>query len=632
MTARELAKFCLYLASYGLAYRFGMSFSQVTASPFWFPDSVLLCALLLTPGRSWWLFVLGALTIRLVLSADLALPLWFLIDTFAIDSAKGVVTALVLRHCLEDALRLRTVRDFAIYCLVAVVLVPAAAALLGAGARFFLGHDFWGSWRQWFLGNALTNLVITPAILYGLPGAERSSRRAPPARWVEGLCVMTGLTVAGYIAFYTPGTRGFAEPQFYAPVPFLFWAALRFGIPGASGGITVIAILSVSAALRGEGPFAGRSPDETAFALQEFLLLRALPLYLVGILTEQKEASEARRIKSEQRYREIVESQTELVCRFLADGTLSFVSEAFCRAFHREREALVGSDFMALMLPQTRDAIRAQVALVLRYGRGEWECQVALPEGKAGWQHWVCHVVGGTNTQVTELQAIGRDITDRKRADEADRTLSGKLIEAQEQERARIARELHDDINQRLASASIDVSAIRRHTDERPVQSRARPSPAGIDRAVRRSPSHFAQPASEPAATHRPQHGTRSAVRFEPRRRWTLNRPASPLADGCAPRRRRAMPVPGRTGGIAQRDTPCQGGPYRNRVPAAERGCGTSHHGRRRRAGRGRQRRPATRPRTVQPGRAHPVPRRPIRSDDRTGAGRTHLRTHSGPG
>lgn len=47
------------------------------------------------------------------------------------------------------------------------------------------------------------------------------------------------------------------------------------------------------------------------------------------------------------------------------------------------------------------------------------------------------------------------------------RELAGRLIEAQEQERSRIARDLHDDVNQRLASASIELSVIRRTVDNR---------------------------------------------------------------------------------------------------------------------------------------------------------------------
>jgi PAS domain S-box-containing protein len=61
------------------------------------------------------------------------------------------------------------------------------------------------------------------------------------------------------------------------------------------------------------------------------------------------------------------------------------------------------------------------------------------------------------------------DVTDRKLADDALTNMSRKLVEAQEQERARIARELHDDINQRLAMLGIDLQQVREHYAELPV-------------------------------------------------------------------------------------------------------------------------------------------------------------------
>jgi len=57
------------------------------------------------------------------------------------------------------------------------------------------------------------------------------------------------------------------------------------------------------------------------------------------------------------------------------------------------------------------------------------------------------------------------DITERKRAEEALSGMTRKLIEAQEQERARIARELHDDINQRLALLAIELSQLQNNND-----------------------------------------------------------------------------------------------------------------------------------------------------------------------
>ena len=52
------------------------------------------------------------------------------------------------------------------------------------------------------------------------------------------------------------------------------------------------------------------------------------------------------------------------------------------------------------------------------------------------------------------------DITERKQAEEALTSLSGRLIEAQEEERRRIAREIHDDYSQRLAVLTIDLESL----------------------------------------------------------------------------------------------------------------------------------------------------------------------------
>ena len=264
---RNVLAFCLFTMAFYFAYWYGMSFSQSTASPFWFPDSVLLCALLLTRPGQWWVFVLATLPIRLLAPVSAGIPLWFLLATFANDAAKGLIAAATLRRFLKNPVRFETVRDFALYCLFAVLLVPAASAFGGAAARGFLGHDFWLAWEQWFLGDALAQLIVTPVIFYWVLGAPWNAPVRFRTRWVEGALLMAGLIVTAYIAFDTEaGATDFTEPRFYAPVPFLFWAAIRFGMLGASGAIAVIAFFSVAAALQGHGPFSGRSPADTALA------------------------------------------------------------------------------------------------------------------------------------------------------------------------------------------------------------------------------------------------------------------------------------------------------------------------------------------------------------------------------
>jgi PAS domain S-box-containing protein len=72
------------------------------------------------------------------------------------------------------------------------------------------------------------------------------------------------------------------------------------------------------------------------------------------------------------------------------------------------------------------------------------------------------------------LRVIGMvaDVTDQKRAEETLSGMTRKLVEAQEQERARIARELHDDINQRLALLAIGLNQLREKHDDLPSEAR----------------------------------------------------------------------------------------------------------------------------------------------------------------
>ena len=66
-------------------------------------------------------------------------------------------------------------------------------------------------------------------------------------------------------------------------------------------------------------------------------------------------------------------------------------------------------------------------------------------------------------TGVEGAACIFQDITERKRLEETLTRMSRKLVEAQEHERARIARELHDDINQRLALLAIEIEASKQN-------------------------------------------------------------------------------------------------------------------------------------------------------------------------
>jgi signal transduction histidine kinase len=85
------------------------------------------------------------------------------------------------------------------------------------------------------------------------------------------------------------------------------------------------------------------------------------------------------------------------------------------------------------------------------------ECRVLLPDSTMRWIAARGQVEFDNKGQPTRMRGVSMDITERRRAEEEARELSGRLISAQEDERARLASALHDDITQRLAVLAIDA-------------------------------------------------------------------------------------------------------------------------------------------------------------------------------
>lgn len=132
--------------------------------------------------------------------------------------------------------------------------------------------------------------------------------------------------------------------------------------------------------------------------------------------------------KNEARYRAIVEDQTELICRFKPDGTLTFVNSAYCRYFNKKESELVGKSFMP-MIPEEDWAIaeKALANLSLENPVVTVEHRVIMPDGQIRWQQWTDRVVYDEKGRVMETQAVGRDISDRKQAEEELKAYAAKL-------------------------------------------------------------------------------------------------------------------------------------------------------------------------------------------------------------
>jgi PAS domain S-box-containing protein len=141
---------------------------------------------------------------------------------------------------------------------------------------------------------------------------------------------------------------------------------------------------------------------------------------IVGLLIQRarRRRAEEEAQRNADRYRSVVETQSELVCRFLPDTTLTFVNDAYCRFWNKPREQLLGRKFIELIPEAARQTVLERI-VTLETGVDSHEHAVTLPDGTVGWHHWVnCAILDSQGRRV-ELQGVGRDLSDRRRAEEA---------------------------------------------------------------------------------------------------------------------------------------------------------------------------------------------------------------------
>ena len=551
----------LFEVAFLLAYVHGMSLTNSAGSPFWSPDTVLLCTLLVAPPRRWWIYLLAAVPIRF-LAIPAPSPAWFLTANLVNDSLKAVLSATLLRRLIPNPVRFDRLRDFNIYVAVAVFGVPMLSALGGGAAWMMRGREFWPAWRSWFLGDAMAGLVLTPAALYWFFGFRDRRKDTEPRRLAEGLVLAAGLAALGLAAF-SGRLSGPYEllALLYMPVAFLIWAAIRFGVKGSSAALALAALIATEAAARSS--LAHFSPEMRILYIQLFLLVVALPVLYLAVLVRERDLAAASLRRSEQRYREVLDAQADLICRFLPDTTLTFVNEAYCQYFRRPRGELIGHRFLDLLPESGREASRRHIAALAENPRVEtFEHEVVRADGSIGWQQWVNYAIVGNDGRVREFQAIGRDVTDRKGMDETSRRLAhaGRLALLGELT-ASIAHEINQPLGAILANADAAEMLLERGTgdlsDVRTILADIRRDDLRASEVIRQVRSLVRQRADGPptarlAAARRGSPAPGGARGSEKKR---VDRPAIRVVPARSPWRPRLSPA-----GLSESRHQCHGG------------------------------------------------------------------------
>jgi PAS domain S-box-containing protein len=407
----------------------------------WPAGGFILALLLVAPRRLWLPFALSALIADLAHAQTVSQSLRIGFAYPAVYFSVLLLTSAALRRWAGAPLRLDSMRSLALFLLIAPIAGNLIAATLGAAVSHWSGDPFTESLRVWWVSDALGMLLITPFVVAWSDFRLRELRRIRTRNVLEGAACAAGLVLVSHWAFgVQPESNGAVPPLTHFLIPFLVWAALRFGVRGQSTSVLIVCVISVWDTMRGLGPFSAAfvQPDRSVLYLQVFLIVAAA-MTLVGAVV-MKERRFAQRAAEEWRlrYETAVVSSGNLV--YDANLTRQRV------VWGGDTQKVLGclpemladpAAWMARVHPDDRETILAQA-------RG-----VRPGEERAYSLEYRVQGAGGAYIEVEDtgrviglrhpgggIRFIGmlKDVTDRKRAQAERERLNERLREAQKLE------------------------------------------------------------------------------------------------------------------------------------------------------------------------------------------------------
>jgi len=390
--------------------------SQSQFSTFWPAAGLYMGVLAVAPRRTWPWFMAAAALADVTVSALIGRnPLLTGATVLANPIEAALGASLVLRACRGRPQMSRRRDVLALFVLGAGV-APALGAVVG-GFPVSLRYDqgLAASWSEWWSGDALGVLIVTPAVLaWSRPQRPgRSSIRQRPIEFAALLVTVAGMSWA---IFHRTGLGELSHQ--YLLLPVMVWAALRFGVRGVTmSGVLLGAVASYASA---RGPWAGREgglvPDSAP--LQLLLAVGVgTTLLLAAILAEQRRSERALRLA-----RFALDHGSDGFAIIDPQGTVTFSNEGAGRLVGSTAREVIGRKIWELdaeLTPERWDErwreIRSGVPVVYETGLSPSPGRRAVTEVGLSYLSF-----GGQEYGVW----AARDVSDRKRAEAAQRLAS----------------------------------------------------------------------------------------------------------------------------------------------------------------------------------------------------------------
>jgi two-component system, LuxR family, sensor kinase FixL len=452
----------------GALVGFALTFPSNSVSALWPPNAILLASLVLVPVASWWLVFLGTFAAHVAVQSQSGVPVEMILLWFVSNSSEALIGALSLRFFLKDGLDFASLKNVIVYAAFAVFLAPFLTSFLDAAFVTLVGwkdNSYWQVWLTRFPSNVVAAIAIPPFLVLwftqGVVWLRRSSRR----QRAELLLVLIGLVVVSFVVFHHPSPRlRNIAPLLYLPLPFLLWAAMRFGSLGASTSLLVLVLISIWCVAQGGGPFAQGPLAHNVNTLQVVLISISLPIMLLaGLFEEREEKSRALR-ESEARFRSMADTVPVLMWMSGPDKLCTFVNQGWLAFTGRTIELELGDGWSGGIHPEDRERIletytkafdaRLRLMMDYRLRRFDGEYRWVLDTGAPRF-----------DSQGAFLGYIGSviDITDRKRAESELRIQREELAHVTRlSTMGELAASLAHELNQPLTAILSNAQAAQR--------------------------------------------------------------------------------------------------------------------------------------------------------------------------
>jgi diguanylate cyclase (GGDEF)-like protein len=290
---RDIAVLAALAGTYFVAGKLGLKLASVHASAtaVWPCTGIALAAFLIFGYRVWPAILAGAFLVNLTTAGSVATS----VGIAAGNTLEGVVGCYLVSRFAGGQQAFGRSPDIFKFAFLAGMVSTTVSATVGVTTLALGGFANWAMygtiWSTWWLGDAVGALVFTPLLLLW--------RENPRLNWtrkqsIEVVFLFSGLFFTAWIVFsgrFHSALKNY--PLEYLCIPFLIWAAFRFGRRKAATAICVLAGVATWGTLHGFGPFSRESQNTSLLLLQSFMGIMAITtMVLAAEISQHKRAEE----------------------------------------------------------------------------------------------------------------------------------------------------------------------------------------------------------------------------------------------------------------------------------------------------------------------------------------------------